>query len=605
MQNPDGEYVDGKGTDEADGGSFNLPAYTVTARSVADVQAALQFANRHNIQVVIKNTGHSYHSGSTAVGSLMIWTVHLPKYGTKHTDWRNSCGQHVSDLGGHFGWNGEKPVAALKYGAGQPFREIYAAAFEHGVYIPGGTNPGVGGGGGWLLGGGISFTSRHLGLGIDGVVEFEVVTADGSFITADACTNSDMFWALRGGGGGSFGVVISVTSRVWADSPVQDLNVGQLGRACGKLLPVLSIDAMLAVGTDHDFTQCSDLPSNPSGWMDALTTSSQVPTCLRRKFTHLCGSWGHFLLGSEEEPGMYQTLDPRWGNNALPIYQFRGTEAEARSSFVDQLDAFWNFPGANLLLSDSAFGPNLKYALRSYKNYVDYRMRWGMAAPLGLMDNISFPESGVCPDATKSGECIQKAIEDMTGLKNTMENHDDGIFFANYLGSGMPGYETRSTSGCSRVFNLHDRKIQRKLRSLDVIAKSILSASSYFLGGKISDVPTDATAIGPAQRDGQLYMPFPIVGGACKTVTSAFPPSRTMGGAGYNHWGQYNEPGIPFDYVAWGSNVDRLRQVKNRYDPHHRFNAKSTFGALPVCDNGAQQRVGASTGSVVGSEYAP
>ena len=78
MQNPDGQYMGG----DSSTGNLNLPAFTVTARSSNDVAQALKFASEHQIQVVVKNTGHSYHSGSTAAGSLMIWTAFLPKYGT-------------------------------------------------------------------------------------------------------------------------------------------------------------------------------------------------------------------------------------------------------------------------------------------------------------------------------------------------------------------------------------------------------------------------------------------------------------------------------------------------------------------------------------------
>jgi hypothetical protein len=104
----------------------NLPAYTVTVRGDEDISAALKFAGKYNIQISIKNTGHSYHMGSTGAGSLMIWTVHLPKYGKVETEWTNSGGKRVQDMGGVFGMTRdgvrEKPLATLHIGAGQPFR---------------------------------------------------------------------------------------------------------------------------------------------------------------------------------------------------------------------------------------------------------------------------------------------------------------------------------------------------------------------------------------------------------------------------------------------------------------------------------------------------
>lgn len=50
-------------------------------------------------------------------------------------------------------------------------------------------------------------------MAVDSVLQFTVVTADGKFVTADAITNPDLFWALRGGGGSTWGVVISVTGK--------------------------------------------------------------------------------------------------------------------------------------------------------------------------------------------------------------------------------------------------------------------------------------------------------------------------------------------------------------------------------------------------------
>lgn len=65
--------------------------------------------------------------------------------------------------------------------------------------------------GGWLQGGGHGALTPRYGLGVDNVVEVEVVTVDGQVRTANLCQNSDLFWALRGGGGGTWGVVTKAT----------------------------------------------------------------------------------------------------------------------------------------------------------------------------------------------------------------------------------------------------------------------------------------------------------------------------------------------------------------------------------------------------------
>ena len=83
--------------------------------------------------------------------------------------------------------------------------------------------------GGWLQGGGLSFTSRKYGIGVDNVVDFHVVLSNGTVVTADACTNTDLFYALRGGGGGTYGVVTHVHYKVHPITKIQTINFGIYG----------------------------------------------------------------------------------------------------------------------------------------------------------------------------------------------------------------------------------------------------------------------------------------------------------------------------------------------------------------------------------------
>src|SRR5208337_3981242 len=82
-----------------------------------------------------------------------------------------------------------------------------------GAYVQGGgcTTVGVAG---LIQSGGFGSFSKHYGTAAAGLLEAEVVTADGKIRIANACTNPDLFWALKGGGGGSFGVVSKLTLRV-------------------------------------------------------------------------------------------------------------------------------------------------------------------------------------------------------------------------------------------------------------------------------------------------------------------------------------------------------------------------------------------------------
>ncbi|CAE7121974.1 unnamed protein product [Rhizoctonia solani] len=105
-------------------------------------------------------------------------------------------------------------VPALTYGAGQDTGSLYTFAEANNITFIGGSARTVGAAGGWLQGGGHSILSNTYGLGVDRALQFRVVTPDGRFRIANVCQNQDLFWALRGGGGGTFGVVLEATSQV-------------------------------------------------------------------------------------------------------------------------------------------------------------------------------------------------------------------------------------------------------------------------------------------------------------------------------------------------------------------------------------------------------
>src|SRR5204863_4714555 len=109
---------------------------------------------------------------------------------------------------------------AIKMGAGVQAFEAYSAANARGLRIVGGSCPTVGLAGGYTQGGGHSCLSSTYGLGADQALEWEVMTADGKLITASPTENSDLYWALSGGGGGTYGVVLSLTSKVYPDGEI-------------------------------------------------------------------------------------------------------------------------------------------------------------------------------------------------------------------------------------------------------------------------------------------------------------------------------------------------------------------------------------------------
>src|SRR5262249_8275617 len=98
--------------------------------------------------------------------------------------------------------------------------DVYAALQPHDMAFPLGNGASVGVAG-QTLGGGSGFASRAFGLTADALVQTTIVTADGRVRDCDSAREPDRFWAARGGGGGNFGVTVSLTFRA---SPVQDVS---------------------------------------------------------------------------------------------------------------------------------------------------------------------------------------------------------------------------------------------------------------------------------------------------------------------------------------------------------------------------------------------
>ncbi|HSF18117.1 MAG TPA: FAD-binding oxidoreductase [Vicinamibacteria bacterium] len=173
--------------------------YAVAAADAADVAAAVDFAREHNLRVVIKGGGHSYQGRSCSEDSLLIWTRAMNQIAMSEDFVPNGCEGTVA------------PQPAVSVGAGAIWMQIYeAVTTQAGRYVQGGgcTTVGVAG---LVQSGGFGSFSKNYGLVASGLLEAEVVTADGVIRIANPCTNPELFWALKGGGGGSMGVVTRVT----------------------------------------------------------------------------------------------------------------------------------------------------------------------------------------------------------------------------------------------------------------------------------------------------------------------------------------------------------------------------------------------------------
>jgi FAD/FMN-containing dehydrogenase len=176
-------------------------AYAVKAQSTADVVAAVNFARENNLRLVIKGGGHSYQGTSDAPDSLLIST-------------REMTAITLHDAFVPVGCDATHPAQpAVTVETGARWLAVYdAVTTRGGRYVQGGgcTTVGVAG---FIHGGGFGSFSKKYGQGAAGLLQAEIVTADGAVLVVNACNHPDLFWAVKGGGGGAFGVLTRLTLR--------------------------------------------------------------------------------------------------------------------------------------------------------------------------------------------------------------------------------------------------------------------------------------------------------------------------------------------------------------------------------------------------------
>jgi len=210
--------------------------------------AAVNFAREHHVRLVVKGGGHNYQGTSCAPDSLLLWM--RPMHGiVLHEGFvpRGGAGHHA-------------PQPAVTVDAGALWMEVYkAVTTQAGRYVQGGgcTTVGVAG---LILSGGFGSFSKYYGLAAAGLLEAEVVTADGVVRIANACTHPELFSALKGGGGGSFGVVTRLT-----------LHTHELPAAFGGVFGTIKAtsDPAFRALTAHTLRFCHERLCNPQ-WGEQL-----------------------------------------------------------------------------------------------------------------------------------------------------------------------------------------------------------------------------------------------------------------------------------------------------------------------------------------------
>jgi FAD/FMN-containing dehydrogenase len=155
------------------------PQAVAYCQTAADVVSSVQFAQANGIRAIPRSGGHSFGGYSTGTGLIV----------------------DVSRING-----AQMGASTVKVGGGAAAVDVLSALSPYGVAVPAGSHSSVGLGG-YIQGGGSGWLTRTAGLASDRVVSAQVVLANGRLVTASASQNPQLYWALRGGGGGNFGIV--------------------------------------------------------------------------------------------------------------------------------------------------------------------------------------------------------------------------------------------------------------------------------------------------------------------------------------------------------------------------------------------------------------
>jgi len=175
------------------------PAAVALPASAQDVADVIRFAGEYRLRVAAQGTGHNAAPLGSLADTILVKTERMRRVTID-------------------------PAARIaRAEAGVVWLEVVEAAAEHGLAALAGSSPDVGVVG-YTIGGGMSWLGRAYGLSASNVEAIEVVTADGRLVRVDACTETDLFWALRGGGG-SFGVVTAIELRLF---PITEVYAGLL-----------------------------------------------------------------------------------------------------------------------------------------------------------------------------------------------------------------------------------------------------------------------------------------------------------------------------------------------------------------------------------------
>lgn len=328
------------------------PALFALCKTVEDVQTAVRVARKHGLPLSVRGGGHDWAGRALRDDGLVL---DLSMMRTVTVD----SAQKIATVAG-----------------GAKAADVSAAASQYGLAAVTG-NVGAVGMAGFLLGGGYGPLTTRFGLALDNLLGAEIVLADGQIITADAAQNSDLFWALRGGGG-NFGVVTSMRIRLHS---VNDVLGGIILFPLSEAQSVLHGHAKILSSAPDELSVLAGLLPAPDGdptvfvgpiWSGEPEQGQEIMARLQRLGTAILTQIGPMsytdligLYDAQVVDGRHYALQTRWLADLTPdiisALVAAGTARTSPLSFI----AMHHFhgPGTQVALDATAFGLRRKHFL--------------------------------------------------------------------------------------------------------------------------------------------------------------------------------------------------------------------------------------------------
>ena len=339
-----------------------VPRYSVNATSTEDIQKAVNFASQHDLYLVIKNTGHDHLGRSSGAGAFAIWTHNL-----KGREWHNDFVAH----GAPWGTEGQHAVTLQ---AGEQWLDVYRDAARHKRIVVGGAARTVGAAGGYFTGGGHSPFAADYGLAVDNVLEVKIVDANGELLPLSEYRYPDHFWAVRGGGGCAWGVIVEVTYKTYPEPEHLQLGFVQMNsttpEAFGEL--VRGVLRSLVDVTDAGYTGYGFVETNKSfsGIFIKPNGTAEMFEKGFARFRKLTGSQDSGLVG-------------QLGNFNLPRW------IDYCDTFLTDPNIAMNVQDASRLLTKEVALEKADEVLDLITDFLEYEMGFNFSENLSFLSIVS------------------------------------------------------------------------------------------------------------------------------------------------------------------------------------------------------------------------